>query len=179
MVCSPSDAGSDLAVIITSASWIEVYLERILGKCFHDFGIAKFFLVNLNFRTKIDIAYQCELITERFKNDLHEIRKIRNMYAHIEYMMGATWWGDPDVQKGVKNVVKDFSQLFHQFPEIVKIYQKTFKDILKAKFRFVLRMLDYYFQLYSRLKLKERPEPFYVDNFKSTLIEMEMKENLI
>lgn len=75
------------------------------------------------FFNKIELAYQIGLISSRFRDDLHQIRMIRNDYVHFDWKEGE---GRPPeltvdmdaVEKNTIKLINSFAGFLRKFAEI-------------------------------------------------------------
>ena len=77
---------SDRSVVILASSYIDSYLENFLAKRLVSHKRTKALFTGYaplaTFSAKIDISYAVGIIPEHLLKDLHQIRKIRNLFAH-------------------------------------------------------------------------------------------------
>ncbi len=138
---------SDRACAILIASHFEVTLEEILKKYFVPIKSNTDELIDGygplgTFSAKIDISYRLGLISKKFSNDLHLVRKIRNHYAHN---IGIISFDDDPIRSWVDSIYKSVGVL---------VSNKAIKEIPHpaTRIRYIIALS---FMLVNLISIKE------------------------
>lgn len=104
--------------IIISHAYLEGYLEQRLK--IHLAGSQERELPAKSFYYKIELAYRIGLISARFRDDLHSIRRIRNNFVHFEWQknerkISVDW---DMVKKLTIDIRKTFAGFLRKFADI-------------------------------------------------------------
>lgn len=123
------DKETDRGCVLLSSSLIDVELERLFKMYLVDDekSFEKIFKNTgglATFSSKIEMLYLIGLLTQRMKDDLHIIRKIRNKFAHSAEPIDFSTNSISDLSKNLKShyrLKSDLSNLSNQNPRKVFI----------------------------------------------------------
>lgn len=134
---------SDRAVCVLAAA----YLEELLGECIRKSLIAPHnpkedWLLNRtlsSLRNKIEMCYRLGLIDEKTVQALHEIRKLRNDFAHNTFLQGSLRVGAAKKRASLPDLESPHHRnrinRIVQFAKDKKTYQEGLKHIGKQTAR--------------------------------------------